>query len=169
MTAYHRQVHRKKAVLSAGLLCGVLDIAAAFLHHGLRGVSPVRILQAIASGLLGTSSFRGGAATAALGALLHFAIAFTAAAVYYAAARRMHWLLRHPVLAGLLYGSAVHLFMQFVVLPLSAVRSTPFQLDQFLIGLGIHMLFVGMPISHVVAYYYARERRMTKAASGGSS
>ncbi len=45
----------------------------------------MRILQSIASGLLGASAFQGGPQTAALGALLHFFIALVAAAVYYAA------------------------------------------------------------------------------------
>ena len=37
------------AVLAGGLAAGVLDILAAFAVYGLRGVSPLRILQSIAS------------------------------------------------------------------------------------------------------------------------
>src|SRR5712692_8674548 len=109
------------AIVWGGLLAGGLDITAAFVIYGVRGASPVRILQSIASGLLGAAAFQGGRETAALGALLHFLIALVAAAVYYAASRKLGVLLGRPVVSGLLYGVAVYVFMNFVVLPLSAV------------------------------------------------
>ncbi len=71
-----------------------LDITAAFVNSGLRGVRPIRILQAIASGLLGAGSYKGGFATATLGLVLHFVIAFGATAVYYAASRKLTFLVR---------------------------------------------------------------------------
>ena len=42
-----------RASLAAGFVAGTLDIVAACLYYGARGASPMRILQAIASGLLG--------------------------------------------------------------------------------------------------------------------
>src|SRR3984885_6057636 len=70
------------AIICAGLLCGVLDINAAFVTWWSRGVRPVDILHVIASGLIGRRSFDGGAPAAALGLALHFLIAFSAAAVF---------------------------------------------------------------------------------------
>ncbi len=70
------------AVLWAGFACGVLDITAAFVVYGFFGAKPVPLLQGIASGLLGPRAFQGGLATALLGLLCHFVIAFGAAAVY---------------------------------------------------------------------------------------
>lgn len=142
-----------RAILWAGLIAGALDIMAAFIQWAMRGVSPIRILQAIASGMLGPSSFQGGAATAALGLLLHFVIAFGAAMVYFAASRKIHFLVRRPWIAGPLYGLAVHCFMQFVVLPLSAVRPAPFSSSEFATGLIIHILFVGLPIALVTSKF----------------
>lgn len=136
------------AILRAGALAGVLDIAAAFALSGLRGVGPARVLRYIASGLLGAAALRGGAATAALGLLLHFVIATTAAAVYYAASRRIAVLAAHPVPSGLLYGVAVYFFMNLVVLPLSAVARRPFVPSPAMIA--IHMLCVGLPIALVL-------------------
>src|SRR5260370_7323624 len=72
-----------RAIGWAGLLAGCLDITVAFVEAGLEGRSPVSLLQGIAGGLLGMSSFQGGLATAALGAFFHFLIATTAAAVFY--------------------------------------------------------------------------------------
>jgi predicted ABC-type sugar transport system permease subunit len=65
----------RRAIGWAGLLAGFLDITAAAVLFGLKGKSPVYLLQAIAGGLLGMSSFQGGLATAALGAFFHFLIA----------------------------------------------------------------------------------------------
>src|SRR6516162_7211363 len=92
------------AIFWAGLACGVGDITQAFVAFGLMGTSPIRILQHIASGLLGPKSFQGGMKTAVLGAFLHFVVAFGAAAVYYVASRRLAFMTTRAVLSGLLYG-----------------------------------------------------------------
>ncbi len=139
-----------RTILAAGALAGALDIAAACGIHALRGVSPVRILQSIASGLLGRAAFDGGAGTAALGLFLHFSIAATAAAVYYAASRKLRSLVDRPFLYGALYGVAVYAFMNHVVIPLSAVSQRPFVLQMALIMLTVHVLCVGLPIALTV-------------------
>jgi len=97
-------------------------------------MSPIQVLQYIASGALGSDAFKGGLATAALGAALHFFIAFVVAAVYYAASRKLAALCRDPTIWGLAFGAAVYLFMNFLVLPLSAVPKSPFSLPLFLNG-----------------------------------
>ena len=143
----------RRAILWGGLAAGVLDITAAFVIYGARGATPVRILQSIAGGLLGPAASRGGLQTAALGALLHFLIAFTAAAVYYAASRALPVLVRQPALWGPLYGIVVYLFMNYVVVPLSAVPKRPFVLPMALLILVVHMVCVGLPIALAVHRY----------------
>ena len=112
-----RPSQAQRAIGWAGLLAGSLDITAAFVVAGLRGRGPVSVLQGIAGGLLGISSFRGGLATAALGGLLHFLIATTAAAVFYLASRKWKFLVKQAIPSGLLYGVAVYIFMYYLVLP----------------------------------------------------
>jgi hypothetical protein len=136
----------------AGLTCGVLDIACTLTLSKFNGIAPMRLLQAVACGLLGQKSFAGGVNAAALGLGIHFLIALTAAGAYYAASRKLSVLNEHAVLYGLLYGIAVHLFMSFVVLPLSALKR-PFSIKAFAIQLVVHMLFVGLPISLVVRHF----------------
>jgi hypothetical protein len=77
------------ALLWAGFACGVLDSTAALVVYGFFGLKPIRLLQGIASGLLGTKAFSGGLATAVLGVFCHFLIAFGAAAVYLVASRAL--------------------------------------------------------------------------------
>ena len=140
-----RSLSPAQAVLLGTLTVGVLDLIDAMVFFGLRGVAPVRILQSIAAGLLGRDAFRGGPATAALGALLHFFIAFGIVCVYYLVSRRLGILTRHPVLCGLLYGVIVFVIMNRVVIPLSAAVTGPWSLPGLANGLLIHALGVGLP------------------------
>ena len=140
-----------RATLAGGTLAGVLDLSAAFVNGAFNGVSPVRVTQAIASGLLGAESYKGGAATVFLGILLHFFIALTATAVYYSASRRFSFLINQPLISGALYGIAVYLLMTFIVLPLSSFTGKmPTAFFPIAVGLVIHILFVGLPIALAV-------------------
>ncbi len=137
----------------AGLLSGVLDLTAtSTLVRRTQGIPLERLLQRIASGVFGPSAFEGGKKTAAAGLFFHFLISFTAAFVYYASSRKLAILVDHPPLSGVLYGAAVHLVMNRIVLPLSAA-AIPFSAKAFLNQLVIHILFVGLPIALVVAHF----------------
>ena len=145
-----------RAVLWGGLLAGLGDITFAFVVSGLRGVGPVRVLQSVASGLLGAAAREGGAPAAALGALLHFSIAFAWATLYWLASRRLTVLVRRPVVCGLLYGATVYAFMYLVVLPLSAIYFKPsFAPSAVLLNAAGHMLLVGLPIALAVRRHSA--------------
>src|SRR5437879_5453727 len=141
------------AVVWGGLASGVLDITAALIVYGYLGAKPLRLLQGIASGLLGPRAYSGGIATALLGLLCHFVIAFSAAAVYVAASRVTPFLVRRAVLCGVLYGIAVYFFMNRVVVPLSAAAKFPFSFKMIVIGVIIHILCVGLPISLAARRY----------------
>jgi hypothetical protein len=136
-----------QAILLGGLVAGTLDAVDGVIAFGTQGLSPIQVLQYIASGALGRSAFQGGLVTAALGAAFHFSIAWVAAAVFVLASRQLQVLKTHAVPAGMLYGAAVYVFMNYLVLPLSAVAVGTFQLGLFLNGVIGHALFVGLPIS----------------------
>ncbi len=127
-----------------GLAAGVGDTLLAI---GLYRVSSTVVYQSVASGLLGKEAFRGGFATAALGCLLHFFIATTAAAVYCGASLKLEMLVRRPVACGLAFGVAVYFFMKYLVVPLSAARPGPFSWGA-LVG---HAFLVGLPIALAVS------------------
>jgi hypothetical protein len=138
----------KRLVLLAGIVGATCDITYAILYYGWKGIPAGRVLQTVASGLLGKASYEQGWSSAALGLACHYAIVIVAAALFFAAARRWAWLRREPVTAGLAYGVAIYVFMNFVVLPLSAY---PFPLRFPLLttatGLLVHMAGVGLPIA----------------------
>lgn len=143
-----RQARRLLAAsLSAALVAGTLDMLYACTYWGLQGVRPMRIMQSVAAGILGQASFGGGAATAALGLALHYAIVLVMAAVYFTAARRLPPLWQRPWLFGTLYGLALYGFMQYIVLPLSAAGPSPGDPVWMLCSVAAHVLLVGIPIA----------------------
>jgi hypothetical protein len=133
------------AIAVGGGIAGALDLLQACLLFGWR------IPLAIAAGLLGPQAFHGGVGTYILGVCLHFFIACSATAIYYAASRKLRFLLEHPLVCGLFYGIAVELVMSYIVLPLSALHASgPYKLHDVLLGLAVHMVVVGLPIAFSV-------------------
>ena len=134
------------AIAAGGAAAGVLDILGAFAVY--YPAAPAGILRSIAAGVLGTSAARsGGAGTAALGLLLHFVVACGAAAVFVAACRVAPGLARRPWLTGPLYGLAVFLTMNYVVIPWSAIGRWPGPWSRTtLLVIAIHLIGVGPPI-----------------------
>jgi hypothetical protein len=133
------------AIAMGGGIAGTLDLMQASILFGWK------IPLVIAAGLLGRSAFQGGVGTFALGVLLHFFIACSAAAIYYGASRKLRFLIEHPLVCGLFFGVAVEDVMRFIVLPLSALHARgPYRLYDLLLGLGVHMVVVGLPISFSV-------------------
>jgi hypothetical protein len=130
------------AIGVGGLIAGTLDLLQAGILFGWD------IPLAIAGGLLGRQAFQGGVGTYILGVLLHFFIALSAATIYYAASRRLVFLKEHPLVCGLFFGAAVEEVMNLAVLPLSALHARgPYKLHDLLLGLLVHMVVVGLPIS----------------------
>jgi hypothetical protein len=138
-----------KTIAITGLIVGAMDITSAFILAISRGSTATRLLQFVASGLIGQKAFAGGAATAALGLGLHLVIAFCLVAVFYAGSRRLGFLLRHAVLAGLVYGLIVFGVMNLIVLPLSAAKPRH-SLTGDLIQIGIHMFVIGLPTALLI-------------------
>jgi uncharacterized membrane protein YagU involved in acid resistance len=140
-----------RVIFWAGLIAGILDITGACVVSWLRtGTTPMRVFQSVASGLYGSASFQGGTKTAILGLVFHFIIATTWAAVYYFASRKLPFLLNQTIIAGVLYGVVVYLFMNFVVIPLSAIGRRPVPLSGRLIGMSIIIVCIGLPIAFIV-------------------
>ena len=143
-----RTLSPARAIVLGTLVVGVLDALDAVVFFGLRSaVPPIRIFQSIAAGLLGrTAVSQGGLGTAALGACLHFFIAFGIVTTYFVVSRRVRILTDRPVIFGLLYGVAVYFVMSRVVVPLSALgRGGWPPLPVLVNGILIHAVGVGLP------------------------
>jgi len=136
------------AIFAGGGIAATLDLIYAIVYSSLRGVSAVRVMQSVASGLIGQPAYDGGAATAVLGVGLHYMMAFLIAAIFYFASRRLSFMTKRAVMSGLIYGIGVYVVMNFVVLPLSAFPTqmtyTPVRVA---INVVAHMILFGLPIA----------------------
>jgi hypothetical protein len=105
----------------------------------------------------GPPAFHGGAGTYILGVLLHFFIACSAAAIYFAVSRKLIFLTEHPLVCGMFFGAAVQLVMSLVVLPLSALHAMgPYSYHDLVSRFLVHMVIIGLPISFSI-WRFARQ------------
>ena len=149
-----------RAILTAGLVVGVLDISSAFVIWWQRGVGARRGLQGIAAGLLGAKSFDGGMVTASLGLGLHFFVALVVVSIFYLASRKIEFLTIHPVVSGVLYGIGVYIVMYWFVLPM-AFPTFRHRLGNELLAVAIHISLIGLPCALIVRRYSQQTRQLS--------
>jgi hypothetical protein len=128
-----------------------MDISAAAIYYA--GAAPTRVmrlLQGIASGVLGNRSFNGGLETASLGLTLHYFIALVWTLIFFLVVRFSRRLLPNLFLTGMVYGVVVWTVMNLLVLPLSRVESGPISLRGAVVGAVILMFCIGLPIAMIV-------------------
>jgi len=136
------------AILVGGLIAGTLDITYAITYSAWRGTPPQKLLQFVASGLLGQSSFEGGTGTATLGVLLHYLMMLVIAAIFYGISRQLTFLARRPIVWGPVYGFLVYWVMNLVVMQLSMTPGKwRFIALSFATGIVVHMFCIGFPIA----------------------
>jgi hypothetical protein len=135
-------------VFVGGFIAATLDIIYACVRNAGFGRSPTWVLQSVASGWQGNAAFDGGLASAALGLGSHYFILLAAAFIYLLASSWVPAMRTRAVTFGAAFGVLLYLFMNFVVLPLSAF---PFNLSypalRLVEGFASHALFVGIPIA----------------------
>ncbi len=145
------------AILAGGLAAATLDIIFASV---LSGLMPDRVFKYIAGGWVGLPAARaGGIEMVLLGGASHYFIAFCAAAAYVLASRALPILRQQYIALGFLYGAALHFFMNFVVVPLSAIHR-PFpdiMTENFLINMVGQMILFGLPIAFFARRYLGRD------------
>jgi hypothetical protein len=136
-----------RRIASATLVAGALDIAAAMAMAVGQGGTIGRMLRTVAIGAFpGARDW--GAAGAAIGLLVHFAIMAAIAAVFVLAADRWALLKRQAVASGVAYGVLTWAAMNLVVLPLRWPTLFPdLRPAAVAVQLACHILLVGLPIA----------------------
>ena len=139
-------------VLVGGGIAATLDIVYACISLALRADKTVQwTFQSVASGWLGKAAFESGWPGAMLGLGSHYFILFVAAFIYLQASRRFTFLTTQAIAGGAVFGVCVYLFMNFVVLPLSAFPAKlSYPLMRLLEGFVSHAVLVGIPIALAV-------------------
>jgi len=138
------------SALLASIFAGMPDV---FVAAALSRASPGKILQTIASGVLGEASYLKGSASVALGLGLQIAMSFVIALIYSVAFSQMEGVRRSPLLFGALYGVAIFVVMNFVVVPLSHAYPKPRWDLKSVVAMLIVMVLFGEIISLITAAF----------------
>lgn len=140
-------------LLRAGLATGVTDgLFSSVLNVVFYHSTVARLFQGVASVLLGRQALDGGNATAAIGLLMHFGVAFGWAAVFLVLVRRSSWIRRlvsspyGAVKVASVYGPLIWMVMSFAVIPSLLHRPPVINLRWWVQLIG-HVPFVGFPIA----------------------
>jgi hypothetical protein len=136
------------ALLLTSLLTGTLDATGATISFLLKGNhGPEKIWRFVASGVFGKPALSGGADMVIYGLFFHFFIAFMCTLVFFLLYPRIPALARHKYLAAIGCALVAWVVTNLVIVPLSHAPHGPIHLDQALIGFGVLILAIGLPIS----------------------
>ena len=143
-----------KPIVIATAIAGTLDLLGAFTFAWLlAGMSPVEVLQFVASGPLGDGALAD-TGYAAAGVLVHFAIMTCMVTAYMVVAPRLPILLRRPFVAGPAYGLLLWFIMYWIVRPMRWDNlPPPTSLTAIANQWFCHLILVGIPIALVAARY----------------
>jgi hypothetical protein len=123
------------------------------------------MLHYIAGGALGLeTSMAGGWGIVLLGLFTHYFIAYSWTLFFFVVFPYVRFLSFNKYLAGLLYGFFVGAMMTFVVLPLTRLPDSPFNLQRALLGWTILGVALGIPIAiRAYKFYNVRPGANTRA------
>lgn len=143
-------------ILTTGFIAGTMDITGACISaYVSSGLSPVFILQYVASGALGKEAFTGGALTAIAGLIIHYCIAYSWTLLFFLAYPKLSFLQFNKFTVGILYGAFVWVMMNQVVLRIAGmVPDTPLHITKAALGMFILMICIGLPVSLGANKYY---------------
>jgi hypothetical protein len=143
--------HALRGILLGGFLAGLADTIYPTVRAVMAGGEWVRPWKGVASGLLGKTARDGGMEMVALGLALHYFICISGAALLYLLASRVKFVPRQWVVLGVLYGIAVLLTMNYVILPLSAIGQGIYKVEELHIHAFWHIVLVGLPTAFFVS------------------
>jgi uncharacterized membrane protein YagU involved in acid resistance len=115
-----------KAILLATLIAGILDASCAMINFKINVPTgnPLLIWRGVAGGAFGDTARSGGLFPwAIVGILFHFLIVFLFTSFFFFIYPKIKALQKNPIVTGLLYGIFIWTVMNFVVLPLSNIKS----------------------------------------------
>lgn len=145
-----------KTILVTGLIAGTLDMLGAIVVYCIimKVVTPVQLLNGIASGAFGKTVIGSTTLMALIGLLFHYFIALCFTTAYFLIYPRIKLLHGNAIITGLLYGIFVWIVMNLIVLPLSNAHHASFSWIPALRGAAILMICIGLPIAVLTARYY---------------
>ena len=147
----------KREILKTTFVAGTLDIFGAFAHNYItRQTPPDIILRYIASGLFGKTAFSGGGLYPLIGLLCHFLIVLACVVVYFKLFPRISLLRKNILLSALLVALVAWGVTTLLVIPLSKIGTSSFELSAALTAIAILYICIGLPIAFFTRQYFKR-------------
>ncbi|CAN5844328.1 hypothetical protein BH11BAC4_BH11BAC4_09270 [soil metagenome] len=148
----------KKAIFTAALIAGTLDILAAFIQSYLMAdVMPSTVLKYIASGVFGKPAFSAGAEMIILGLLFHFIIAFACTFSYFLFYPKLNFLKQHWLFGSILIAIIAWAIPNWIIIPMSHISKYSFQFSKAFIAITILFFCVGIPIAYSAHKFYTNK------------
>lgn len=141
------------SALAASIAAGIPDV---FVASALSRAPPGKVLQMIASGVLGVAAYSKGTASIALGLGFQIAMSFAIALIFNIAFWQVAFLRQNPILFGALYGCVIFVVMNFVVVPLSRAHPKPHWDVKTVVAMLIVMILFGEVLSLIAAAFWER-------------
>jgi hypothetical protein len=152
-----RRTIRLPWLLVGGYTVATLDMLAAIAYWAPHGTPATRILQSVATWILGPAAYAGGTTTALLGMVVYAQLMWGVVALYHAIAQRHPVLLRHPMTCGAIYGVAAYVAIFQLMAPLLSGIRPAFDPAWIATCVVVYATLVGMPCA-LFARAATRER-----------
>ncbi len=153
-TSHTKPNHAFANIVLIGFLTGTLDAIAACIWN--YKVSPLVIFKFIASGVFGKAAFTGGAGMVAWGLFFHYFIAFSFSAVFYLLYPAFIRLIKDKYITAIIFALITWLITNLLVVPLSRIGWKPMGMTGILIGFGILIFTIGLPIALIADKAYKK-------------
>jgi len=148
-----------KAIGTAWLVAGTLDILAAFTQFYIKtgkGPAPI-ILKYIATGVFGADAMKGGTGMMLWGLVFHFLIALGCVLAFFWLYPNVQIMRANKWITAVVYGLLAWVVTTRLIVPLSLVKKSPFNLTSALIAMGILICMIGIPVTFIIGRYYDRK------------
>ena len=139
-----------RTIAMATLVAGTLDILFAICLSLYFGRDPMAMLRYVASGPFPPATDWGGAGSV-LGLVVHFSLMAIMAAIFAIGLSRWPGFLSRPLQAGVLYGLATYVVMNWIVVPLRFHTPLPPKPLSIATQLFAHIILVGIPMALIAA------------------
>jgi hypothetical protein len=138
-----------KASIVAGLGGAVAMLIVILpLHLWVHHVEPIKVLQSIASGMLGKKAYAGGLYTAILGVVLHCSFSVALALLYILLTTLSPTRQTFTWIKAFIFGTLAFMVMTFGIMPSSAIGGRPpISVPFVAFSLAVHIMSFALPIS----------------------
>ena len=150
-------------VLQTCLLTGTLDALAAILIS--YKIPPAVIFKFIASGWFGREAMSGGTSMVLYGLIFHYLIAALFTITLFWLYPQIIKLVKNKYLVGILYGLAIWVIMNYIVLPMTNIPKSHGHLEfiSLLKGISALIICIGLPVALIADNELSKTRQAVQA------